>query len=578
MALRAVVIALLAVFVFLYPLNRPDDPDVWFHLAAGRHISQQGEVPSMGTFLHSYPADGARHSHEWLFQLLLYRLHEAAGMEGLVVAKAVVIALSFLLLFFTSAGGRRFYLAAALLLAAYAAGSGRFYIRPEVAGGLFFALQWMIISKAPRRWSPAAFLVLQVVWTNMHWSSILGVALAGAFAAAGAAGRFLPLPRGWKILPPGATWQGQVLLFGGTALATLVNPDGFQPFIEPLRYLGAGGFALPVAEVWPMHWVFFREGAGVTFHHWFFATAAVTFLLFALNFRRLNLAHLFTFAGLFLLGMLAERHALFFALLAVPVALGNLNSSAERPPGRPAGEISMALVLLFVLTTLTMNRITGVSFLLPYPRPYEPLSLAASPLLWPHRAAQLVTDEKLPDAIFNDFNSGNYLNWAIYPRKVYINGTFSDLQTSRDYARLRSRPGEWDTFADERGIETAFFRLAPLIATPGLVGSILANKDWTLVFYDGVGAVFIRNTGPHAALAGRLSVDLAGELHDAVREASAREASPETEGLPLLGEIARYRRSRDLARLFRLRGRFYLLAGREDLATIAAEIVSGLQH
>ena len=99
-------------------------------------------------------------------------------------------------------------------------------------------------------------------------------------------------------------------------------------------------------------------------------------------------------------------------------------------------------------------------------------------------------EKNLPDNIFNDFNSGNYLNWAIYPRRVYINGTFSDLRTSRDYARLRANPKEWRAFAEARHVNSAFFRLSPLIATPGLVAAVFSDPDWALVSYDGVGAVF----------------------------------------------------------------------------------------
>lgn len=54
---RAAVGALLILFVLLFPLTRPEDPDVWFHLSAGRYVWTNGEYPGMNQFLFTYPED-----------------------------------------------------------------------------------------------------------------------------------------------------------------------------------------------------------------------------------------------------------------------------------------------------------------------------------------------------------------------------------------------------------------------------------------------------------------------------------------------------------------------------------------
>lgn len=577
---RVSVTALLVIFVLLFPVTRPEDPDVWFHLSVGRFIWTGGGYPGMELFLFSYPEGGPSYHHAWLFQSLIYPLYQSLGMKGLVAAKSLLIAASFLLLFFSSQRQRTFYPLLAYFLVAYASGSGRFYLRPEISGGLILAVMWSVLSRPLCLRGGLAIIGLQVLWTNVHWSSILGPAVVGAFAAADLAGRLLPLPRGWTTGARGSHWSSYPLLMIFILLATLLNPDGIRPFIEPFRYIGGGEFLLPVAELWPTHRALFRQG-GPSFQLWYFTALALGILSFIANPKRICLAHLLVFVGLGILSLLVERHVLFFSLLALPIVGGNLAALiARRPAPAPSltwRGISASLVAGFVLVTLLMNKITGVSFVLPYPKPYEPFSAGDSAFLWPHRAASVLLESRLPERIFNNFNSGNYLNWAIFPRRVYINGTFAHRETEEQYARLRKDPGQWDDFAEKMGIETVFFRLVPLITPSRLIRTVVRHPGWKLVFYDGTAAILVRDTTGNRAITEAYSVDLEGELQGAVRSILTDGGNLPGKKIPFWREVEQYRRARDLSRHFRLRGRFYLLAGRPDLAAIAVEMVKNLE-
>ena len=570
---------MLIFFVLLFPVTRPEDPDVWFHLSVGERIWTGEGYPTMDRFLFTYPAETPSFHHEWLFQSSIYPLYRAAGMEGLVAVKAILIAGAFIWLFFSGMSGRAFYPSLFYFLVAFAAGSGRFYIKPEIAGAALLAVMWRLLAGPLTLRRVLALAALQVFWTNLHWSSILGVALAAAFALADAAGRLLPNRRSLETGTRSPSPWGYPLLLAAVVAATLVNPDGVQPFIEPFRYFFTSGFLLPVAEVWPTHLALLRKDP-TAFQTWYFLALALGSLSFLLNCRRLNLAHLFTFGGMALLSLSAERHVLFFSLLSVPIVNGNILSIVEsrRPLFSRITEIAWPALAIVVLTTLTLNKITGLPFLIPYPMPYEPLSAGDSEVLWPHRAAEFVVDRDLPGRIFNNFNSGNYLNWAIFPRKVYINGTFSHRPTEIEYADLKKSPGgKWDAFAEDRGVETVFFRLTPLIAPLPLLRTVMLHPGWALVYYNGTAAVFVKDSPGNGAIIDEHSVDLAKELQDAVRVILSNGGILPGGSLPFWGEIVRYRWRQDQARLFSLRAQFYLLAGRTDLAAIAAEMMRNLR-
>src|SRR5437867_3908605 len=66
---------------------RLDDPDTWWHLAAGRYIVAQHGIPAHDVF--SYTA-GERPwiDLHWLFQLLAFGVYTACGVSGLIVLTA----------------------------------------------------------------------------------------------------------------------------------------------------------------------------------------------------------------------------------------------------------------------------------------------------------------------------------------------------------------------------------------------------------------------------------------------------------------------------------------------------------
>src|SRR5262245_3605155 len=91
------VVAALALLM-LRPLLTPAPPhDLWWHIATGRLIAMQGAIPAVDAF--SYTQAGMPFFNQgWLAQLLMYGLHQAGGVELMLLAQALVIGLAYGLL------------------------------------------------------------------------------------------------------------------------------------------------------------------------------------------------------------------------------------------------------------------------------------------------------------------------------------------------------------------------------------------------------------------------------------------------------------------------------------------------
>lgn len=229
---------MLALPPLVFPLY---NPDLFWHLSAGRWMVRHRELVRED-FL-SYTLQGTPWlDFEWLSQLIYYGVHAAAGMAGLWLLKAALMAascaaLAALLRLYRIPGA----FAAAAVVAWSAGNLSRADIRPEQFSALAFALLFFALERgrlAGARPGPAAqgpslrgagltFLGF-ALWANLHAGFAFGLLLLACYAAVDAAeGR-----------------RRQALAVAVLALAavlgSLVNPTGLGPYRIMLEH-GAGG-------------------------------------------------------------------------------------------------------------------------------------------------------------------------------------------------------------------------------------------------------------------------------------------------------------------------------------------------
>lgn len=374
--------ALVAFAVVAFAPQVLNDPDTYWHLAAGEWILDHRRVPQVDVFSYTF-AGKPWHAHEWLAEVLMALAFRVAGWSGLVILFGVAAAAAL------GMAARRLAphlqpLSLALTLALAASCMGPSLLaRPHLLA-LPLAVGWMAALLAARdrdRAPPLALAGLMAVWANLHGGHVFGLALIAPFAlealTEAAPERRFAVARAWG-------------LFGLASLAaSLATPFGLAGLLYPIEVLNLS-FLRSITE-WRPHdfgrlgpleialmtslFVMLQRGVRVP-------AIRLALLLFLLHMALQQMRHLI------LLGPLAAM------LLAEPLgrALAPGGPAAPRPPGGRGVALACALAAAALAGARLAAPIVRVD------APSSPISALAH-----------VPPGLRQQPVFNDYSFGGYL-------------------------------------------------------------------------------------------------------------------------------------------------------------------------
>jgi hypothetical protein len=240
------------------------DAGIGWHIRTGQLILATHAIPHIDPFSATTSLTASSppwFAWEWLYDVLVGWLEADAGLNGVVLFTALVIAAVFAWTFrLLLLRGTNVFVALILLLLAASAGMIHFLARPHVVSWLFtMAWFWILessegknpgsgsdsdsdfVSKTGRPWLLWLLPPLMLLWVNVHGGFLLGFALLVIYWA-GAAWQWVKLKdeRLDDVLRKmRAGRRVRVLTLTGilSALATLVNPYGLQLHVHIYRYL-----------------------------------------------------------------------------------------------------------------------------------------------------------------------------------------------------------------------------------------------------------------------------------------------------------------------------------------------------
>lgn len=375
-------LAFFAVFL-LTAFMRPilGDPDSWWHLAAGKWILANQQVPAVDPFSHSRPGT-PWHAQEWFSEVVMWVTYARWGWEGLV-GLAALLAGAAAAIFCHHV--RRFLppvwaIALTVLVALCLMPSA--WVRPHmmVLPILLFWLIRLLAARDAGRAPPLLLAVLMALWANMHASFLLGLIMIGPFAME-------------AVVESGdrrravCAWA----LFGAVSLAaSLATPFGIEGLIYPIQVSTMD--TLPSIAEW-------RPPTLVGSPYFFLLLFGLllAFILLGVRFRPFR-------ALLFLLFLYMafshQRHIFVFAFLGALLAaepLGRaLPKREETEREASALDRGFALVMAALVLILLIARI-----LIPvgaWPSHNQPLAAIAA-----------VPSELRTKAVFNHYNFGGPL-------------------------------------------------------------------------------------------------------------------------------------------------------------------------
>lgn len=510
--------------LFIYCSREIADLDLWLHLKTGEIIFKTGRIPLHDIFSFAL-AGKAWINHEWGFQLLAYLTKKIAGPDGLLVLQNLVFLTVFLLLLFYALKQKAHpvfifvVLYLTLLTTAY-----RFTVRPDMFSLLFLTADLFLLKKYPGRKILWLLPVFQLLWVNMHGFSFLGCLLVFLWIISDVVKKRIPGPAEWKT---NLLTQKQVLnltaIFCVMVLVSIFNPGGFRGALYPLSVL------TQISQEGRIIFKYIQELARplsstniFNFNYFLYYKILILLSLFSfrVNFKNLNITHVFLWIFFLLFSLCAIRNVAYFAIVAAFIIFDNFTAAVKHgktfpklpyPAWNTLAYYGFILFLFYYPGEGTLKYIEAANF------NFDTYQLKSE--LWgisenryPDKAVDFLLKHRFPARMFNDFNSGAYLIGRSYPkRQVFIDGR-TELY-GPDFFKKYVCIGE----GKKEALEELFTRYniqGFFLSNPaqdlhlGLIRYLSQDEKWALVYFDEDALIFLLKNTANADLIQRFGLDL----------------------------------------------------------------------
>jgi hypothetical protein len=442
------------------------DPDIWWHMRTGEWILQQHAIPHTDPFSVSGLPWVA---YSWLFDVVIYQVAQHWDLVGIVAYTiAMWLAITGFLFRLVRSLLPDFWLASSVTLAASLAMSRIFGPRPGLFTTLFFILTLHALLDAERTGNFRKLWPLPVmftIWANIHIQFVYGLFLIGVFAVEPLFSRLFRY-RTESKLSNRTLW---LALFASTA-ATFINPYGVGVYRVIWDFFRQPKLYSLVIETQPMKFNHFT--------HYLAVGLAVVSLVAMIRSRRLRPALIILLVWATASGIHAERDVWVIAIIAAAAIASSLQSSADlhtlAPRTRNIGIAAVTAVILL-----------GITWLMPTNQ--QLLSRVAR--VYPIGAVAYIHEHHLQGPIFNDFNWGGFLIYALPDTPVSIDGRTN----VHGAARIENSWNTWNlgtNWQSDPNLASANL----IIAEPALplTKALANNPHYQLAFSDGVSLLFVR--------------------------------------------------------------------------------------
>lgn len=473
------------------------DGDTGWHLRTGEWILAHGRVPDRDIF--SFTRAGQPwFAWEWLWDVTFGWLHLHAGMAAVVIASALVLALTFALLFRIARESSDALVALALTLVAAAASAGHWLARPHLFTMLFIVVFYGILERTRREPHPLRLLWLlppmMVLWTNLHGGFFTGVLLIGAYAA----GEFAALLRETSAAERRQAFhRGRIYLYtaAACALGTLVNPYGYRLHQHIVHYLADGFYRNNIMEFQPLN---FQSGQARYLEILLVLGGLAAFV----RLRRASIVWPLLFLLWGHLALYSARNVEIFVLLAAPPAAEAVSILLERAPRWGlAGWLRRAIAAFGNFTrewnafdcgphwpALSAAAAAAIATLVFAPQGPATWRAAFDPKSFPVAAAGQLEKDGLYGGVFTEDLWGGYLIYREYPRgRVFIDGRsdFYGADFAKKYIRAMRVETGWESYLQRYGVQAV---LLPPDAP--LAGALRQASAWRVTYADRVAVIF----------------------------------------------------------------------------------------
>jgi len=464
------------------------DGDTGWHIRTGEWILEHHAVPTQDLFSFT-KAGQAWYAWEWLTDVLYAFLHGLAGLKGLVLLSALVIAAFGTILFrHMIARGATAFAALAVSLLVFGASSIHYLARPHIFTLLGLTVSLWIIDSDRRNPSARVWLLVPItlLWVNMHGGFLgliacLGLLVVGSFLESAAA-----------VFLDGAPWNPAParrygLLTALCVASSLLNPYGWRLHQHVAAYLRSDWIRNNIQEfLSPV----FRSESALQFEVMLFAGLMTVAWLVS---RRSFVPALWILFWAHQ-ALASIRHVPVFMIVSAPFVAAAL-TRLWRIWVEPAGGKSFRGIFAGLArdmapgcarTSLWIAAVTSAFILLPESAVRWPKDFPEAK--FPVRMAALHQQRLISGRTLTEDQWADYLIYRGYPaQKVFVDGRsdFFGSEFGDPYLHMMQGRWDWEQLLDKYRIDTVF---SP--AGWPLTSLLKQSRAWRLVDDGGNALLF----------------------------------------------------------------------------------------
>jgi len=489
-----ILLFLIAFFLFWQRGEGFLDPDFGWHYKMGELILKSG-VPKTDPFSYtmpSFPFVG----HEWLVDIITYKLYGLAGNRLLAILYSLLATLSLSISsgFFKKDNHLKIPKFSFFILAvgAILPFSG---VRPQVLSWLFLALWLKIILSDAVLGKFWFFLpVFILAWANLHASFSVGILCLGTVFGI----NFLKTKK--------LVWK-EVLCFFLCLVATFINPYGPRLWEEVWRSVSDSALRWRIAEWNPS---LFAPILPYLF------LLSFAFLIYCF-YRELSWGKIALYLFFLIQSLLGLRYIPLFVVVSFPIYLEALGYLYEKVCRIEYGKQRWQKMEIFLV--LSCFLVTGAQAFFAI----KEISSFSERVFYPSAAIAYLKQNLPRGNLLSQYNWGGYLIWKLPEKKVFIDGRMPSWRwkanlpneskcAMEDYLKMQESEDEfkkqlvkynistvlWLNEKKESGIksviENLFLKMFKKKENFSLV-DFLKKEEWRVVYQDSVAVIYTSRIG-----------------------------------------------------------------------------------
>lgn len=510
--MKNILIFLTFVILILLLVHPVDNNDLWMHIRTGEVMLENMSVASVDDY--SYTVQGREWlNHQWLSQVIFFLVYRSSGVSGLIFLQAIAVFLAFLLIFLSAYKKDNWLLSVCLIFLVILFSQERFLVRPHIFSVFLFTVFIFVLHKYKYAWPDKkgrilyALIPLQILWVNLHAASIMGIFLVWAYIFGEFIdNRFRRDLRNGSLIRDG---KYRRLLSVGILLVVSIGltPYGYKAILFPLIERSEMFF---IHEWLPSMYKDVFLGAGVMPYYRFFLL--ISFFVFISRAKRISTAHIIVFASLLYLSLSSRRHVVLYGLAMMPYIVQYAQGiSFQRIPLRLKRFFKKTVIVMLTLylVFLGMDIFSGRYYI----KMGNSLRLGLGRVGYPDDAIDFLEKSGIEGNMFNDYGSGCYLIWRLYPdKRVFIDGRNTIYGADfirKQYIEPLRDPLLFERLIKRHDIGYAFLYYALSMGNlTDIIPYLYHSKDWALIYFDGKACIFARNNKENSGIIDKYDIDL----------------------------------------------------------------------